>query len=325
MKEEDIRPRRIFDTFLELAIRDIPRFFPEEGRDRISCPACGEQGAPAFVKHGFGYEECAACRTLFVSPRPSAEAFQEYYQHSESAKYWASTFYRETSEARREKLWKPKARLLHEALSGMGCADAAVIDIGGGYGIFAEEYRLLTGRDVTVIEPSSALAAACREKSLSVVEDFLENVSDAQLPDGKRAFVSFELFEHLHDPRLFCKQVLGLMKPGDAFLFTTLSGTGLDIRVLWQNSPSVSPPHHLNFLNPRSMRILLEDVGFRVHDVTTPGKLDLDILRNNLEHVTDPFWRIFIEDGGTAGFEDMQNVLSQSRFSSHMMTVCTKP
>ncbi|MBE2205436.1 MAG: class I SAM-dependent methyltransferase [Chthoniobacterales bacterium] len=325
MKEEDIRPRGILDTFLDLANQDIPRFFTSQDREEIPCPACGGAGSPAFTKQGFGYEECAACRTLFVSPRPSAAEFQDYYQHSESAAYWASTFYRETSEARREKLWKPKARQVQEVLVGMGCAEAAVVDIGGGYGIFAEEYRLLTGREVTVIEPSRLLAGACREKHLHVVEEFLEKVRDSQLPEGKRAFVSFELFEHLHDPRVFCRQVFGLMKPGDTFLFTTLSGTGLDIRELWENSAAVSPPHHLNFFNPRSIRRFLEDVGFRVHSVTTPGKLDLDILRNNLARVRDPFWRLFLEEGRAADFAAMQNVLSQSLFSSHMMTVCVHP
>lgn len=325
MKENDIRPPGLLETFLDLAVRDIPRFFPEEGREKSSCPACGESGEPSFTKHGFAYEECPNCHSLFVNPRPPAKAFQDYYRHSDSAHFWASTFYRETAEARRERLWRPKARMVHEILSGMGCRDATVVDIGGGYGIFAEEFRRLTGGEVLVIEPSTPLAAACREKHLKVIEDFLENVSSDKLPSGKRAFTSFELFEHLHDPRLFCSQVFGLMNPGDIFVFTTLSGTGLDIRVLWEKSPSVSPPHHLNFLNPRSIRILLEKVGFRLQDVATPGKLDMDILKNQRALVASRFWRIFLEEARADDLKAVQEVLSKSLFSSHMMVVCTRP
>ena len=43
------------------------------------------------------------------------------------------------------------------------------------------------------------------------------------------------------------------MSAGDLFIFITLSSTGVDIQGLWENSKSVSPPHHLNFFNPYSI------------------------------------------------------------------------
>ena len=324
MKEAEIRPPGILEAFLTLAEADIPRFFPQRGRTEIACPACGGASAPAFTKHGFQYDECPACLTLFVNPRPSAEAFFDYYRNADSCKFWATTFYKATAEARRETLWKPKSAAVRNALASLGCDNATVIDIGGGYGIFAEEYRRLTGCEVVVVEPSPELAAACRRRNLHVVEQFLETVTSADLPYGRRAFVSFELFEHLHDPGVFCGNLFRLMAPGDLLLFTTLSGTGLDIRVLWENSKAVSPPHHLNFLNPRSIKIFLERVGFRVLEVSTPGKLDVDILRNNKSLIHDRFWRTFLEAGAEADFAAMQEVVASRGFSSHMMTICTR-
>jgi SAM-dependent methyltransferase len=258
---------------------------------------------------------------LYVSPRPPAEAFSRYYRDSESARYWASTFYRETAEARREKLWKPKSRMVHDLL---GDGAHTLLDIGGGYGIFAEEYRRLSGRPVTVIEPGPALADVCRGRGLAVVERFLEAVQPADLPPGPRAFVSFELFEHLHDPEAFCRHLFGLMAPGDRFLFTTLSGTGADIQALWQDSKSVSPPHHLNFLNPRSVRLLLERVGFEVVRVTTPGQLDVDILANAREAIKDRFWRTFVAQADEGQRSAMQAFLAAHGLSSHMMVLCQR-
>jgi len=325
MKEEHIRPQEIFNEFLRLAVADIPRFFPDEQRARIPCPACGGASGFAFAKHGFQYDECPDCRTLFVNPRPPAEAFYDYYQNGESVKYWASTFYRATADARRESLWKPKARAVRDILVRLGCESAALVDIGGGYGIFAEEYRLLTDQEVVVIEPSQELAAVCKKRNLHVVEEFLENVSEKQLPQGRKAFLSFELFEHLHEPAIFCEHLFRLMAPGDIFLFTTLSGTGLDIRVLWQDSKAVAPPHHLNFFNPKSVKLLLERVGFKVLEATTPGRLDVDILRNNRALIQDRFWRTFIDDGEEDDFAAMQDLVTARRLSSHMMIVCTRP
>lgn len=324
MKESDIRPAAVFDEFLSLSQKDIATFF-QGASDENNCPACGSEGNYAFVKHSFSYKECPNCKTLFVSPRPSSDAFTRYYQESESAKYWASTFYKETAEARREKLWRPKALLLQKTLEKFGSGLHELVDIGGGYGIFAEEYEKLSGKKVTVIEPGPALAQVCRDKGLHVVQGFLESICPEQLGKGAKAFVSFELFEHLHDPELFLRHLFDLMQSGDVFVFTTLSGVGVDIQALWEVSKSVSPPHHLNFLNPKSAKMLLQHVGFVVLETSTPGKLDIDILCNNHAHIKDRFWRTFVMQATEGEKQVMQSFLADNGLSSHMLVVCKKP
>jgi hypothetical protein len=324
MKEQEIRPQEVFDEYIRLAERDAAIFFGDQGRLPIVCPACGGSGVPQFSKHGFAYQCCPVCDTLFVSPRPPAAAFQNYYRQSESARYFATTFYRATADARREKLWRPKAERVWEGLRRHGADTYAVIDIGGGYGIFAEEFQAISGRTVTVIEPGPELADICRDKGLNVVEDFLEGLSREQLPPGPKAFVSFELFEHLHDPGYFLERLRTLMSPGDLFFFTTLSGTGLDIQVLWEASKSVSL-QHLNFFNPGSARRLLEGAGFEVIEVATPGALDVDILFNNRNKVSDRFWRTFLNNATLEERNRWQKLLAESGWSSHMSVICRLP
>jgi len=324
LSEEEIRPRAIFDEYLRLAQIDAVEYFDNVRRIRGSCPACTHDARPAFSKNGFTYEECPECRTLFVNPRPPAEAFERYYTESPSVRYWATTFYRQTADARREKLWKPKVEMVLGILAERGAVDHEVVDIGGGYGIFAEEMRDRTGRAPNVIEPGPLLASACRERLLPVIEKFLEHVTVEDLPAGPKAFVSFELFEHLVDPAGFLEHLGALMSGDDLFLFTTLSGTGVDIRALWANSKSVSPPHHLNFLNPRSVRLLLARVGLELLQVTTPGKLDLDILANNADQIEDRFWSAFIETADVQERNKWQEFVSANGRSSHMMVLCRK-
>ena len=100
------------------------------------------------------------------------------------------------------------------------------------------------------MKPGPELAKICRKKGLYVIENFLQNVLIEELTDEPKVFVSFELFEHLHDPKNFLRSLYNLMQVGDIFIFTTLSGTGVDIKALWENSKSIAPPHHLNFFNP---------------------------------------------------------------------------
>ena len=325
MKEEEIRPQRIFDEYLRLAREDTAIYFENAERERGNCPACEKKGEPAFTKYGFDYETCLNCHSLFVNPRPVAEAFSKYYTESPSSKYWASTFYKETADARREKLWKPKARLISDTLARYDASHHTLVDIGGGFGLFAEEMRDLTGQTTIVIEPGPHLAEVCREKSLPVIEKFLERVVPADLPIGPKAFVSFELFEHLHDPARFLEQLTYLMASGDLFILTTLSSSGVDIQVLWEKSKSVTPPHHLNFFNPRAVKILLARLGLEIMDITTPGKLDIDILVNNQAAIKDRFWQTFIATSSDAEKEQWQQMIAASRWSSHMMVVCRKP
>ena len=321
MKEEDIRPKKIFDEYLRLAALDADIYFGNSIRQPVPCPACGAQGDFTFNKHGFSYEECPACQTLFVSPRPPAADFFHYYQGSASARYFATTFYWETAEARREKLWRAKAAMVQDMLKKHGADRHGVFDIGGGYGIFAEEYQRLTGVAVTVIEPGPELAQICRKKSLAVVESFLENVRAEQLLAGPKVFVSFELFEHLHDPGIFLQRLSSLMQSGDLFLFTTLSGMGVDIQALWNESNSISL-QHLNFFNPKSIRLLIERAGLRVLTVETPGKLDIDILFNNRMLIKDRFWRNFVVQASPEERQEWQNFIAAHGFSSHMFIVC---
>lgn len=321
MKEFDIRPDVLFKKYLRLAESDAKTYFSDVPRNEIKCPACLSDGDSAFNKNGFTYKECPECRTLFVSPRPSADAFNRYYIESDSSKFWANRFYKETAAARREKIWKPKAAMIKSLMDRKNLLDANLIDIGGGYGLFAEEMFLLTGKEVTVIEPAPHLAEVCREKGMRVIECFLEEIEASALPAAPRFYVCFELFEHLHDPGLFLKQLRRVMSKDDVFVFTTLSGVGADIRALWQDSKSVVPPHHLNFFNPFSINILLENNGFMLLETTTPGRLDVDILCNNREHIKDRFWQIFVEHADPYQKESMQCLLASTGFSSHMMVV----
>lgn len=324
MKEEDIRPQALFDQYIQLATLDAEHYFSLNDRVSIACPACSGVGVHVFRKSGFDYEECLLCETLYVSPRPPAEAFTRYYTESESSKFWATTFYRETAEARRERIWKPKAQLVRSLLGKYGFDSPSIYDIGGGYGIFAQEMRALGSRTI-VVEPAPHLAAICQQNELPTIEAFLEDLDAAQLTESPKALVSFELFEHLHDPRIFLEKVHGLLAPGEIFIFTTLSGTGVDIRALWEDSKSVTPPYHLNFLNPYSVSVLMESVGLQTLEVTTPGKLDISILENNRELIKDRFWRSFIRLASSQEKSDWQDYIARSGWSSHMMITCRRP
>jgi len=325
LKEHEIRHENLFQTYLDLATEDIKEFFADASREPMACPACDSEGELAFEKLGFAYRECQQCWSFWVSPRPTFETFVAFYSNSASSQYWAEVFYPAVESVRREKLWRPKAKQIGEIASGLSVAFNNVIDIGGGSGTFAEEFRALSDLSVVVIEPSPESAAACRERGITVIESFLEDVKPNALPQGHSIFTSFELFEHVHDPRHWLASISDLMRSEDVLVITTLSGLGLDIRTLWDQSASVSPPHHINFLNPAAMSKLATNVGLEPLRVFTPGVLDLDIMRNNRDKVTDRFWGSVLDASDDDELSRWQQFISDAGRSSHMWAVLRKP
>jgi len=330
MKETDIRPAELFDRYLALCRRDATEFFRADEWETAVCPGCGAEGLESFVKHTFHYRLCDRCETLFASPRPKAAALIRYYTESESVRFWATDFYRDTESARRERMFRPRAQLVAETARRLSPdrAVAAVFDIGAGYGVFCEEIRrALPQALVCGIEPSPALAQVCRDKGIAVIEAFVQDVAPEQLPptDGMRVFTSFELLEHLHSPADFLTSIRDLMADGDLLVLTTLSGTGFDIQVLWQDAKAIFPPHHLNFLNPWSLGDLAARCGFDVLEMTTPGKLDVDIVNNNLPLLDDHrFVKTVYRHAAAEARLELQRWLQDHRFSSHMMLVARR-
>jgi 2-polyprenyl-3-methyl-5-hydroxy-6-metoxy-1,4-benzoquinol methylase len=326
MKEEDIRKREIFNRYLDLVKEDVKTIFNKKDvYIEKTCPACDSHDHDVqFTKNGFRYVLCRVCDTLFVNPRPSFEQLTKFYTDSRSGNYWVEEFFLPVAEIRREKLFKPRALSVNrEILLKKG---ALVGDIGAGFGIFLEELKKVSAElTLIAIEPSLKMARICEGKGLKVIPSAIEDV--AGWDDKFDLLTAFELFEHLYEPGLFLEKVWRLLTPGGHLLFTTLNGEGFDIQILWERSKSVSPPHHLNFFNPLSARILLEKKGFVVESVTTPGKLDWDIIegmRREEGVEIGRFWgNVSLKASDTAK-EELQSWISGNNLSSHMKVLARK-
>ena len=328
MKEEDIRPQDLFDTYLSLAKEDLVTYFRDSPFHFTRCPACdGDRTRFRFRKLFFDYEECEGCGTLFVNPRPGPESFARYYAGAPSVRFWATHFYRETEAARREQVIRPKVERVRGAIGrhlGSLPPGSSLVDIGAGYGLFCEEFgRSSPGVPVIAIEPSGPLAEACRERGIATVPKFLEDVKPSDIGRQVAVATSFELLEHLQDPGRFIRTCQGLVMEGGLLVLTTLSWAGFDLQVLQAESKSIHPPHHVNFFTPRSIRVLLERNGFETLEVTTPGALDVEIVRKQMGAVRDPFTRNLLESDER--IRDLfQAFLRESCLSSHMMAVARR-
>ncbi len=106
---------------------------------------------------------------------------------------------------------------------------------------------------------------------------------------------------------------------------TTLTVTGFDIQVLWEHSKSVNPPQHINLLSVNGIEHLVARSGFQVIDVSTPGQLDLDIVRNITNENPDielpRFVRHLVHESTPETQQAFQKLLQEQNLSSHIRVV----
>ncbi|MDP2685114.1 MAG: class I SAM-dependent methyltransferase [bacterium] len=330
MKEFEIRPKKLFEDYLKISKKDIDIYFADHSKFvEVPCPACKSDNARlAFNKHSFTYKECDQCSTLFVSPRPMSETIDNFYIHSESSKFWAEHFFPETADARREMIFKPRAKLIDEMAKKIGVPQpASLVDVGAGYGIFLEEVKKTGGfSEIFAVEPSIDLAKCCRDKGFTAIEKPVEKIEENEVQASVAC--SFEVFEHLFDPDSFVNSMKRLIKPGGIILFTTLTISGLDLQVLWDKSKSISPPHHLNFFSIEGLKILLRRCGLTEVEIVTPGKLDVDIIKNTMAELPElkvpRFIDYMIKNRDEKTLDQFQLFLQQNNLSSHVRVVARK-
>lgn len=326
MKESEIRKREILDRYLGLVEKDCCQIFADaEEFIEVNCPACdSREYTGQFKKNGFAYVTCDRCQTLYVRYRPSFDKLNQFYAQSESTKYWVNEFFKPVAETRREKIFKPRVEYV---VNRFGKDPSWTVgDIGAGFGLFLQELKAKwpSGRYIA-IEPSIEQGEICNQAGLDVECCALEELKGY---DGRfDLLTAFELFEHLHQPKVFLQAARRLLKPGGRLLATTLNGEGFDIQVLWEKSKSIYPPCHINFFNPGSITRLLEANGFEIEELETPGQLDWDIVEGmiiNENASPGHFFSLLAKKGTVRAKQALQEWLRDNKLSSHMRVLARK-
>jgi SAM-dependent methyltransferase len=288
----------------------------------VACPACGKTNqSKAFEKFGFSFQRCGECATIYMSPRPSPAVLADYYANSENYDYWAKYIFPASEATRREKIHRPWLERVVGFCDRHGIHRGVLAEVGAGFGTFAAlATQSAAFERVVVIEPTPEMAAACRSRSVEVIEKRIEDVDDEF--GSANVIVSFEVIEHLFEPRIFLKQCARLLNSGGLLVLSCPNGRGFDIAMLGAKSLAVDA-EHLNLFNPAALTRLLEACGFEVLDATTPGRLDAEFVREaalkgEIDLSNDPFLkRALIDEWDRLGWP-FQQFLAENGLSSHM-------
>jgi 2-polyprenyl-3-methyl-5-hydroxy-6-metoxy-1,4-benzoquinol methylase len=328
-REDEIRPDHLMQEQSRRFEADIARLLERRGEFvRVPCPACGsESSRRAFQKYTLDYVACSACETIYMNPRPSRVLLEMYYSTSENYDYWNKHIFPASENARREKIFRPRARRVTEICRRYGVPARTLLEVGAGFGTFCEEMRGVGAfEQVIAIEPNPGLAESCRRRGIDVIEEPIEQVT---LEQGHADVIaSFEVLEHLFCPRDFLEKCARLLQPGGMFIVTCPNVKGFDIVILRELSTSVDI-EHLNYFHPESLSLLVQSSGFDVLEVQTPGRLDAELVRKKVlsgefDLGNQRFLKQILIDKWEQVGEAFQEFLAGNQLSSHMWLVARR-
>ena len=321
MKESEIRPHDLFKKYLELSREDSNNFDKSNFFKTTHCLACdSDKLKDKIIKDNFTYQLCLECNSLFCNPRPSKQALDNFYSISKSAKFWFQEFLPAVEQNRKEKLFRKKAAELKKLIQNYGISFKTLCDCGAGSGLFLEELKkVFLDVKFSAIEPGEFSHKILTGKGINTLKQTVENAHEW----GNRFdFVTcLEVFEHVHDPKTFVSSLYKLLKKDGYCLITSLGYEGFDILTLKDQSNSISPPHHLNFLSIDGFDKLFKKSGFKIIDIFTPGVLDVDIVLNS---ESCPEFLKVIQSRGNEALEEFQNFLIKNKLSSHVWALAKK-
>lgn len=326
-----MRPSEIYEKMLVTREKCGAEFFLNESASFVDadCPACGESFLSAlfmFYKFGFRHVSCPTCSTLYTTPRPSESKLSAYYNEYEAPRLWTDVLL-QTNDSRKYLQHVPRAKKLGALLETHAVGREYFVDLGAGNGNFAlavAEMNLF--EHVIACDLSPHCASVCKSVGLETVHGTVESFA----ADSLDCVTSNDLIEHLCDPAAFLLQLRSRMRHGGMVMLATPNGEGFDFKLLREKTDNITPPEHLQYFNPHSMATLLERTGFKPVDITTPGVLDVEIVKRHrnqrgfdVMHSNSFVEHIYRQDD-TDLEASFQKFLSDNKLSSHMLIFATK-
>lgn len=330
MKTSDIRPENAIAGQQEAMDKDVAMLL--EHADEfvsVSCPAC-DADVPEhhFDRNGFSYWRCSSCGAIYTNPRPSKDLLGKFYAQSEVYKYWSGNVYEASAESRKRLIFRPRAERLVEVCKGAGLEGGGLIEIGASQGFFCEEVRDLEYFDRIVgIEPTPDQARICRGKGFEVYEETYET---ARIDFKANAIASFETIEHLFSPAEFMSWAFERLNPGGFLMLTCPNIRGFETMVLGAESGAVDH-EHLNYFSPQSFEVLAKRIGYENISISTPGKLDVEIVQEALSSgkieadQLDPFVHALVSTNNPEIDRAFQDLIQKANLSSNMLIIVQKP
>ena len=233
------------------------------------CPVCGSSKLKPFIKVNgyrvsekqFVIEECENCSFKLTNPLPSEDEIGKYYEsdnyisHTSSSKSLFDAAYQMV----RRRAIKSKLNLVSKYVK-----KGVLVDYGCGTGSFLSFVKD-QGWSVSGFEPSD-IAISNGETNLKDEVKHpreLDNVKEHSID----VFTMWHVFEHIYNPKDLLNKIKRILNKNGVLILAVPNPDSLDAKIYKENWAAWDVPIHHSHFNKKSMKILLENNGFKLVEV----------------------------------------------------------
>ena len=300
------------------------------------CPICGQDEYINLEKFINLYDvcKCKICNSEYVNPVPSIDALSYYYNKCENNKLFAKlNITRQMKDFRLDSRIDFIKKFVEKIISRKNEGRINILEIGCNNGTFLSllnEFISSIGAqskiDLYGIDIDKSVIENTVDKSLNLHVLPAEQIEELNIKFDM--IFHFELIEHLRDPVSFINSIYENLFDGGFVIFTTANSLGLEIKAIGYNKTrllahSIFPPMHLNAFNTQNILLFANKNKFKLRNIETPGKLDMDLLTTVSDELEDENLKeIALMDEKTKAY--FQYLTSYLNSSSHMRVVFEK-
>lgn len=237
----------------------------------IKCNFCGISNSICYLKvvdhrlnipGEWNLYKCANCGLIFLWPQPDWEELilhypKQYHGYLTSKSHILDSF--------RKYGLKKRIKSILEFKNTKG----EILDIGCASGEFLEEFRDLTGWQVTGLEVVEPAIKITRKKNISVIT---KELLDANLKENTFDVITlWDVIEHLSDPSAVLIECHKILKKDGLIVIKTPDPSGIEALFFKKYWVGYEAPQHL-FNFPRKVLVdYLHNIGFRVERIGQTG------------------------------------------------------
>lgn len=297
--------------------------FPADSLADIACPGCGKRdNKDIYRKMRMNFKRCAGCGSDYVSPRPAALELERFYAESKAMRFW-----REQSlnlpEEKLANLHGPRVNWILDLADEFPQGDGLLADFETKYPFFIKRMR-----EQGIFSTIAVINQRLYERSCLLPEGVMEANDIEGIRGRVSVMTSFEGIERMFNPRDFFSIAGRCCKPGGLLLITTNTSSGFEFQVLGGDAPNINPINRMNLLSLEALKSLVEEAGFEIIELSTPGRLDVELVRRVVNEggglEIHPFWRYIFKSRTAETWGSLQNFLQLNRLSSHVRIAARK-
>lgn len=235
----------------------------------IICPICRSKEIKFFCeKNSYKLYSCFNCGLIFVWPMPDnlAAIYSELYFKRSADDERINKFGYIDYEADKSATRKTFIKYL-DKISKL-VKRRKIFDVGAATGYFLDIARD-QGWSTGGAEVSAYAAGIAKGKGHDVI---LGDLTELKTGEKYDAITMWDVLEHLSDPDKYLKSVYDMLNDGGILALNTIDSSSWWAGLWGRNWHAILPPEHLFYYSAKSLKILLENNGFKIIEQSKIGK-----------------------------------------------------